>query len=86
MPTPEQTAKLMTYDPAFAIGENVRDMMAAHIAHAIKAERSERQQLLMEAAKEALSTLDAVRHVIVPGAVACAIADARQALLNGLNE
>lgn len=36
MPTPEQTAKRMTYDPAFDIGVNVRDMMAAHIAHAIK--------------------------------------------------
>lgn len=36
MLTPEQTAKRITYDPVFAIGENVRDMMAAHIAHAIK--------------------------------------------------
>lgn len=39
MPTPEQTAKRMTYDPVFTVGENVRDMMAAHIAQAIKAER-----------------------------------------------
>lgn len=38
--TPEQIAKRMTYDPVFAVGENVRDMMAAHIAHAIKAERA----------------------------------------------
>lgn len=39
MLTAEQIAKRMTYDPEFAIGENVRGMMAAHIAHAIKAER-----------------------------------------------
>lgn len=39
MPTPEQIAKRMAYDPVFSIGENVRDMMASHIAQAIRAER-----------------------------------------------
>ena len=45
MPTPEQIAKRMTYDPEFAIGENVRDMMAAHIAGAIKDERERCAQI-----------------------------------------
>lgn len=39
MATAEQIAKRLTYDPVFAIGENVRDMLAAHIAQEIKRER-----------------------------------------------
>jgi hypothetical protein len=45
MPTAEQIAKRMTYDPVFEIGVNVRDMMAAHIAHEIKQERAACQEL-----------------------------------------